>query len=54
MSHDHFAKNRKLAIDQLVAGLKKEIKQQHFSHSYEIFLTLHAWNDRPLHFKKKL
>ena len=24
MSHDHFAKKRKLAIDQLVAGLKKE------------------------------
>ena len=27
MSHDHFAKNRKLAIDQLVDGLKKEIEQ---------------------------
>ena len=24
MSHDHFAKNRKLAIDQLVTGLKKK------------------------------
>ena len=27
MSHDHFAKNRKLAIYQLVAGLKKEIEE---------------------------
>ena len=34
MSHDHFAKNRKLAIDQLVDGLKKEIEQS----SNNIFL----------------
>ena len=34
-------------------GLRKEVKQYHFSFHINKFLSLHVWNDSPLHFNKK-
>ena len=42
-----------LKLTKLVVGLRKEVKQYHFFIHINKFLSLHVWNDSPLHFNKK-
>ena len=42
-----------LKFTKLVVGLRKEVKQYHFFIHINKFLSLHVWNDRPLHLNKK-
>ena len=42
-----------LKLTKLVVGLRKEVKQYHFSFHSNKFLSLHVWNDSALHFNKK-
>ena len=37
----------------MLVGLTKELKRYHFFIHIDKFLSLHVWNDSPLHFKKK-
>ena len=42
-----------LKLTKLVVGLRKEVKQYHFFIHINKFLSLHVWNDSPLHLNKK-
>ena len=42
-----------LNLTKRVVGLRKEVKQYHFFIHINKFLSLHVWNDSPLHFNKK-
>ena len=42
-----------LKFTKLVVRLRKEVKQYHFFIHINKFLSLHVWNDRPLHLNKK-
>ena len=37
----------------MVVGLTKELKRYHFFIHINKFLSLHVWNDSPLHLNKK-
>ena len=52
LSNDHFSK-KILKLTKLVVVLRKEVKQYHFFIHINKFLSLHVWNDSPLHFTKK-
>ena len=40
-------------LTKLVVGLRKEVMQYYFSFHINKLLSLHIWNDCPLHFNKK-
>ena len=42
-----------LNLTKRVVGLRKEAKQYHFFIHINKFVSLHVWNDSPLHFNKK-
>ena len=42
-----------LKLTKRVVGLREEVKQYHFFIHINKFLSLHVWNDSPLHFNKK-
>ena len=42
-----------LKLTKLVVGLRKEVNHYHFFIHINKFLSLHVWNDSPLHFNKK-
>ena len=42
-----------LKLTKLVVGLRNGVKQYHFFIHINKFLSLHVWNDSPLHLNKK-